>query len=89
MPRRPTQPPKAEPAAEDVRVPSGAPSWVTPELLAHTLRVWQPFYANPLTPEDALAMIQAAGGLIEVLSTETSHETVRGPRASQQSRART
>jgi len=69
MPRRSTLPAKTEPAVENVRVPRGAPSWVTPELIAHTLRVWQPYYASPLTPEEALAMIQAAGGLIEVLST--------------------
>lgn len=53
-----------------IPVPTGAPSWVTPTLLEHTLRVWQPYYAAPLTPEDALAIIQSVGCLIEVLAGE-------------------
>jgi hypothetical protein len=51
-------------------VPSGAPSWVTPELIAHTLRVWQRFSDQPLTPDDALEIINGAGRLIESFSGE-------------------
>jgi hypothetical protein len=51
-------------------VPPGAPTWITPELIEHTLRVWQPYYANPLTTEDALAIIQNVGRLFEVVSVK-------------------
>ena len=47
-------------------VPAGAPRWVTPELLADTLRVWQPYYGN-LTPQDALSIILNVGNLFDVL----------------------
>ena len=51
-----------------VKVPPGAPAWVTPELIEHTLRVWQPYYDDHLIPEDALAMILNIGRIFEVLS---------------------
>lgn len=51
-------------------VPSGAASWVTPELIEHTVRVWQPYYKEPLTPEDALAIIQSASQIFKTLSRE-------------------
>ena len=44
-------------------VPPGVPRWVTAELLAETIRVWQPYYSEPLTAEDALAMILSVGQL--------------------------
>ena len=47
-------------------VPAGAPRWVTPELLADTLRVWQPYYGN-LTSHDALSIITNVGNLFDVL----------------------
>jgi hypothetical protein len=49
-----------------VAVPAGAPRWVTPELLADTLRVWQPYYGR-LTSEDALGIILNVGSLLDVL----------------------
>lgn len=61
--------PKPPQNLNSLQVPSGAPTWVTVDLLERTLQVWQPYYDCPLTPADALAMIQAASGLIEVLST--------------------
>lgn len=48
-------------------VPPGAPAWVTPELIAETIRVWQPYYAAPLRPADALDMILAVGRLVPVI----------------------
>jgi len=45
----------------------GAPDWVTPALIAHTLRVWQPHYAEPLTEADALAIVCNVVGLLDVL----------------------
>ena len=47
-------------------VPAGAPRWVTPELLADTLRVWQPYYGE-LTSHDALTIIMNVGNLFDVL----------------------
>ena len=51
-----------------VEVPAGAPAWITSELVEKTIRVWQPYYADPLTPEDALAIILNVGRLFDVLS---------------------
>lgn len=53
-------------------VPPGAPAWVTATLVEHTLRVWQPYYANPLTVEDAIDIMQAVGQLVTLLSHERS-----------------
>lgn len=50
------------------RVPANAPAWVSAALIEETLRVWQPYYANPLTVEDAIDMMQAVGQLVEMLS---------------------
>lgn len=52
--------------APSVAVPAGAPRWVTPELLADTIRVWQPYYGG-LTPLDALNMIVNVSNLFDVL----------------------
>ncbi|MGD9645989.1 MAG: hypothetical protein AB7U73_09760 [Pirellulales bacterium] len=49
-------------------VPTGAPAWVTAELIERTIQVWQPYYPDPLTDDDALAIIQSVGCLIDVLS---------------------
>ena len=51
---------------QEIAVPAGAPRWVTPELLADTLRVWQPYYGE-LTSQDALTIIMNVGNLFDVL----------------------
>jgi hypothetical protein len=67
-------------------VPPGAPAWITAELIDETLRVWQPYYAEALTVEDAVGIMQAAGRLFDVLAEgDQRHETVRRARAGQQS----
>ena len=43
------------------------PDWLTPELLAETLRVWQPYYDAPLTERDALAIVANVAGLLDAL----------------------
>jgi predicted hotdog family 3-hydroxylacyl-ACP dehydratase len=48
--------------------PAGAPVWVTAELIAQTIRVWQPYYRLPLNPEDALAMILDVCRLVRVVA---------------------
>ena len=67
-----SQPPRhAEPRDSEptpVRVPEGAPTWVTAELVDQTIQTWQPYYEHPLTSEDALAIIQVGGRLLELLT---------------------
>lgn len=71
--------------SETVRVPAGAPRWVTPELIELTLRVWQPYYEIQLIPEDALEIMMGVGRLVEVLSCGANHEAIRRPGSGQQS----
>ena len=53
-------------------VPAGAPDWITAELIAETIRVWQPYYEAVLTPEEAVTMIQSVGRLYKALSSGSS-----------------
>lgn len=55
---------------DDGAVPPGAPAWVTAELIERTLKVWQPYYRERLTPEDAVTIVCNAGRLFRVLSRE-------------------
>ena len=50
-------------------VPAGAPDWITPELVEATSRVWQPYYKEVLTPEEAVTMISNVGRLYQALSS--------------------
>lgn len=66
-------------------VPASAPKWVTQELLDQTLRVWQKYYHEPLTSQDALDMIARVGQLHEVTNgSARTCETVRRPGQGQQ-----
>jgi hypothetical protein len=51
-----------------VTVPPGAPPWISGELIEETLRVWQPYYAELLTVDDAVAIIQAVKQLLREIS---------------------
>ncbi|MGC8642330.1 MAG: hypothetical protein ACP5XB_20910 [Isosphaeraceae bacterium] len=53
-------------------VPAGTPEWITPELIERTIEVWQPYYEEVLTPEEAVTMIQSVGRLYLALSSESS-----------------
>ncbi len=60
---------------EDARpsiVPDGTPDWITAELIEETIRVWQPFYREVVTPEEAVTMILNVGRLYGVLSSGSS-----------------
>ena len=50
-------------------VPAGTPDWITPELIEATIRIWQPYYAELLSPEEAVTMIQSVGRLYQALSS--------------------
>jgi len=52
-------------------VPAGAPDWITPELVEATIRVWQPYYKDVLTPEEAVTMILDVGRLFDALSSRS------------------
>ena len=49
---------------------SGVPTWITPELIELTLRVWQPYYSQPLTTADAVAMLLDVAQLFNILSDQ-------------------
>ncbi len=57
-------------------VPAGLPAWITADLIAETLRVWQPYYSEPLTAKDAIGILLNVGNLFAVLSGVNKHETV-------------
>jgi len=54
--------------------PAGAPEWVTEELIAQTLEVWQPLADRVLTPDDALAMLINVCQLFEVVGLTLPEE---------------
>ena len=72
-------------AAAARAVPAGLPAWITADLIAETLRVWQPYYAQPLTPEEAIGILLNVGNLFGVLSGINKHETVCSISTGQQS----
>lgn len=55
---------------------NGKPEWATPDLIAHTREVWQPYYSYRLTDGDAIAIIKSVSGLFQVLSRESDDEAV-------------
>ncbi len=44
-----------------------APAWITDELIADTLKTWQPYYSRRLRRDDAIEMLLAVGNLIDCL----------------------
>ena len=76
---------RVDPDAAARAVPAGLPAWITADLIAETLRVWQPYYAQPLTPEDAIGILLNVGNLFGVLSGVNKHETVCSISTGQQS----
>lgn len=54
-------------AVPTASLPPGAPAWVTAELLADTIAMWQPYYSEPLTDQAALELVLGVGRLFEAL----------------------
>jgi hypothetical protein len=48
----------------------GLPDWVTEDWLRETIRVWQPYYEDPLTIQDAAEIIRNWDRLLSVLREE-------------------
>jgi hypothetical protein len=64
------------------------PSWITEALIERTICVWQPHSSEPITREDALAILKNVGRLCDVLeqhkepnrlATESSGPSLRPP----------
>ncbi len=63
---------EAKDVAHPSIVPAGTPDWITPELVEATIRVWQPYYTDLLSPEEAVTMILNVGRLYQVFSSGAS-----------------
>ena len=50
----------------------GIPPWITPELIADTVRTWQRYYTEPLTAKDAVGILVGVGNLFHALSEAVS-----------------
>jgi len=46
------------------------PAWITPALIERTITVWQSYYSNRLTPQDAIDILIRVGRLIDVLQSK-------------------
>jgi hypothetical protein len=68
--RAPDNDPSVAPESAEVVLPAGVPAWITPELIRLTINVWQPRYAEPLSVDDAVTIIQNAGRLMGALVLE-------------------
>jgi len=51
--------------------PRGTPAWISADLITDTIATWQPYYAEPLTIDEAIAIIEEVGRLMESLSRES------------------
>ncbi len=70
-PRNP-QPDCKQEMVASAAISVGLPAWITPELIRATMEVWQPFYPEVLTEEDAVTIIQSVGSLFRALSSGAS-----------------
>jgi hypothetical protein len=58
---------RADAGAPVASLPAATPGWITPDLVAYTIRVWQPRYPSTLSTEDAIDIISGAARLLRVL----------------------
>jgi hypothetical protein len=49
-------------------LPPGTPDWITMELVRETVRVWQPFYSEPISLDEAVTILGRVGRLFSLLS---------------------
>lgn len=68
-----------EPGERHDVLPAATPAWITPELIRHTLAVWQPRYPRKLSLRDAVELIVTVGRLFGVLREGVPHEAIRCP----------
>lgn len=55
--------------------PNGSPAWIDQRLIMETIRLWQPYYSQILTADDALEMLTNAGHLFDALGHSTPAES--------------
>lgn len=55
---------------EGIELPMGIPAWITSELVAETIDVWQPHYEEELTVEDAVEIVNTVGRLADLSFVE-------------------
>jgi hypothetical protein len=71
-------------AVPKASLPPGAPAWVSAELLADTIVVWQPYYSEPLTDQTALDLVLGVGRLFAALGdVDESTQEISSSRAGQ------
>jgi hypothetical protein len=61
-------------------VPPGAPNWITPKEIEDTLRVWQPYYRQLLTADDALEILRNVHNLLDVMFARKQRKEPAMPR---------
>lgn len=74
-PQRPNFPPAGVVQSAAPLQIENLPAWVSEELIQKTIEVWQPSYADPLTSDDAAAMIINAGRLFDTLIHSTAEDS--------------
>ena len=63
---------RLHPQRTEDSVPSGAPAWITGELIVRTIDVWQPYYSEPLTADDALLILINVGQVLRTVLDEST-----------------
>ena len=53
--------------SQSIKVPPGSPAWVTEEMIADTIRVWQPYRKEKITEVEALEMLMNVSRLFDAL----------------------
>lgn len=48
-------------------IPPDCPRWITEDLVESTIRVWQPYYRDPLSVADAIEILRNFHELVAVL----------------------
>lgn len=54
-------------AGSGAELPPATPAWITPELVALTLRTWQPYYGRTLSAEECIEIIRGVAELTQAL----------------------
>ena len=62
---------------EIAEVLTGAPTWITEDLVVNTLETWQPHYRERLTASGAIEILLSVGNFFDVLE-QTDDEAVPG-----------
>jgi len=56
------------PTDAPVALPLDTPVWITPELVELTQKVWQPYYTDELSVQDAITILRNASNLLGALT---------------------